>query len=110
MLATLTHLPFRDKSFDLCLCVYGPLNHIPSIANGLYELKRVCKWRLVFSLYNKLSMYYLLTYIKRVITRKGPFIKLYQIKEVVNILKELGFRLVFWRGQLINFLKLHVFS
>jgi len=52
ILGSLTHIPFKDKAFDVCLCMWGPLNHVPSLSEGLREIRRVCKWRVIASCYN----------------------------------------------------------
>jgi len=110
ILASLTHLPFRDKAFDVCLCIYGPLNHVPLLLGGLRELARVCKWRLVFSLYNKFHIYYMLSHVKHRIIRGTFFSRAYHIRDVMKALDELGLKLVFWRGQILGSLGLHTFA
>ncbi len=122
VLGSLTHLPFRDRAFDVCLCIYGPLNHVPSLVKGLREVKRVCRWRVIATLYNKFSQYWLcrpkevlyslLNWMKRRLgigkkKRRGLFIKPYHIKEILRAFRTCGLKIRFWRGQMLGKFKLH---
>lgn len=55
--ADLRYLPIKDKIFDASICMYGALNHISNIEDGLAEIKRVTKKRIIASLYNFFSQY-----------------------------------------------------
>jgi len=111
IVGSLTHLPFRDKVFDVCLCIYGPLNHIPSLTNGIMEIARVCRWRIVSSFYNTFSTYFLYkpqkVFAALFLRHRVRILKTYHAKQLIKKFNECGLKVRLWRGQLLGRFKLH---
>jgi ubiquinone/menaquinone biosynthesis C-methylase UbiE len=48
----LTSLPFKDKSFDVVMSLYGPICHVVMAEAAAGEMRRVARERLLISVYN----------------------------------------------------------
>jgi ubiquinone/menaquinone biosynthesis C-methylase UbiE len=48
------HLPFKDKSFDIVICITA-IHNFKDIRQGILEIKRVCKNRAVITVLRKSS-------------------------------------------------------
>jgi len=86
--ADLNHLPFDDETFDTVICG-EVLEHIPSMAQGLKELERVCKpdGKIVFSLpisprYDPIKMHLWSIRMKPIMYQDKPDLAVFTIRKI----------------------------
>jgi ubiquinone/menaquinone biosynthesis C-methylase UbiE len=95
-----THLPFRDSTFDLVSCS-EVLEHVPFWKVSFLEFKRILKFHgtLIVSTPNKLSMYGLVRYPARfLLGSKHPYDKWKSFSQLEKEMRKSGFRFVSGRG------------
>jgi len=129
--ADLQFMPFKENAFTIVLVMYGPLNHIHDLRNGLIEIRRVTVRGLIGSVYNMFSRYgclswiggpltpitFLLGRIKEIVhvllagvDRRRLCLKIYTAKALFGALHDCGFELERWEGQPRPFHGIHNLS
>lgn len=103
VIGDINHLPFRDMTFDIVLCL-EVLEHLHNIIKGLKELYNVMKieGRGVISMPNSLSIYYIIQRLISVITPKAnnPHLK-YNFINIKNIITNERLKIVATKSSLI---------
>jgi len=90
LVATLTHLPFKDKVFDKVLCS-SVLQFIPSYRKALHEIKRVGKGVIVLNIPSHTPFLIVPSELERKIWHGFKAYHKFRLRSLVNTLREMGF-------------------